>query len=103
MKKRILIGVVALIALVLIAGLIYFVFMYESDKKILNNLDDKISTIEKSINDNEDADDEISTSINEDIKEDTSSMDELEVSFDSVLNSLQEIESAEASLGTTVE
>jgi len=103
MKKKILIGIVIVLVLALISGLIYFVFMHDSDEKTLDNLDDEINAVEKGIADNEDADAEISTKIGEDITEEDNSMDELEVSFDSALNSLDEMESTEASLGTTVE
>jgi|GEM_PF-5677620 len=103
MKKKIIIGVVVVIALFLISGLIYFIFMYESDEKILNNLDDQIKIVEKNLDEDETADAEFSTTIVEDISEDDSSMNELEDSLDSILNSLEEMESAETSLGTTVE
>lgn len=103
MKKKIIIGVAVVIALFLILGLIYFIFMYESDEKILNNLDDQIKIAEKNLDDDENADAEFSTTIVEDITEDDSSMNELEESLDSILDSLEEIESAETNLGTTVE
>ncbi len=103
MKKKIIIAAAVVIALFLISGLIYFIFMYESDEKILNDLDDQMKIVEKNLNDDETADAEFSTTIVEDMNEDDSSMNELEDSLDSILNSLEEMESAETSLGTTVE
>ena len=65
MKKKILIGVVITITLVLISGLIYFIFTYESDKKILDNLNDEINSVENIITDDESTDEDVSENISE--------------------------------------
>lgn len=103
MKKAGLIIGSVLLLLLIAFGVYYFLYVRESDEKLLDNYDKQITEIEASIIKDEAVDQDTIVEIDESTTEDEESLDGLEANLNSILNSLEKIENAEAEISEEVE
>jgi uncharacterized coiled-coil protein SlyX len=103
MKKAGLIIGSILLLLLIAFGVYYFLYIRKSDEKLLDNYDKQITAIEASVVKDEAIDQETIVEIDESTTEDEEALDNMESSLNSILNSLEKIENAEAGISEEVE
>lgn len=101
-KKVVLIILVAVIV-VLVSILLFFLFQKNSDDTLLNDLQQQISDVGTTNTQEDTTDTQIADEINIVTGDDVQTLDDLEAQFNLIMDSLDQIDTAESNIGTATE
>jgi septal ring factor EnvC (AmiA/AmiB activator) len=102
-NKKFVLVILGTIMVIFVLMLLLFLFQKNSDAALLNDLQQQISDVETTNTQDDTTDTQIADEINTVTGDDVQSLDDLEAQFNQIMDSLDQIETAESNIGTATE